>query len=112
MFVRREALEAVGGWSERALTEDLELSTRMATHGRHVTLAPEVEVNEEAVETLGALWRQRLRWAEGSMRRLLEHAPGMLLREAARRAARPTSSRSRPSSWSRRCSRPRSSPAC
>ena len=79
MFVRREALDAVGGWSERAMTEDLELSTRMATHGRHVTLAPEVAVNEEAVETLSALWRQRLRWAEGSMRRLLEHAPGMLL---------------------------------
>ena len=78
MFVRRDALEAVGGWSERALTEDLELSTRLSAGGQHVTLAPEVAVHEEAVETLGALWRQRLRWAEGSMRRLLEHGPGLL----------------------------------
>lgn len=78
MFVRRSELEAVGGWGERALTEDLELSTRLAAAGRSVTLAPEVAVNEEAVETLGALWRQRLRWAEGSMRRLLEHGPTLV----------------------------------
>jgi 1,2-diacylglycerol 3-beta-glucosyltransferase len=78
MFVRRDALEAVGGWSERALTEDLELSTRLSAYGHHVTLAPEAEVTEEAVETLAALWRQRLRWAEGSLRRLLEHGPGLL----------------------------------
>ena len=78
MFVRRQALEAVGGWNDRALTEDLELSTRLAMHGRHVTLAPEAEVLEEAVESIGDLWRQRLRWAEGSLRRLLEHGPRLL----------------------------------
>jgi 1,2-diacylglycerol 3-beta-glucosyltransferase len=78
MFVRRVALEAVGGWSASALTEDLELSTRLVAYGHHITLAPEAEVQEEAVETLGALWHQRLRWAEGSLRRLLEHGPGLL----------------------------------
>ena len=79
MFVRRSALEAVGGWGERALTEDLELSTRLAAAGHRVALAPEVAVQEEAVETIGALWRQRMRWAEGSLRRLLEHGPGFVL---------------------------------
>ena len=78
MFVRRSALEAAGGWGMRALTEDLELSTRLSTQGRHVTLAPEATVNEEAVESLGALWHQRMRWAEGSLRRLLEHGPGLM----------------------------------
>jgi 1,2-diacylglycerol 3-beta-glucosyltransferase len=78
MFVRRSALEAVGGWSERALTEDLDLSTRLVAGGHHVTLAPEVGVGEEAVETLGPLWRQRLRWAEGSLRRLIDHGPRLL----------------------------------
>jgi 1,2-diacylglycerol 3-beta-glucosyltransferase len=78
MFVRRDVLEAVGGWSAEALTEDLELSTRLSAAGHHVGLAPEVAVEEEAVETLGALWAQRLRWAEGSLRRLLEHGPGLL----------------------------------
>ncbi|MDQ2689045.1 MAG: glycosyltransferase family 2 protein, partial [Chloroflexota bacterium] len=79
MFVRREALDAVGGWKVGALTEDLELSTRLSAAGQHVTLAPEVAVDEEAVETIGALWRQRMRWAEGSLRRLLEHGPGVVL---------------------------------
>lgn len=79
MFIRRAALEALGGWNPRALTEDLDLSTRLAATGRHVTLAPEVAVAEEAVEAVGALWRQRLRWAEGSLRRLLEHGPGFVL---------------------------------
>ena len=78
MFVRRAALEAVGGWNADALTEDLDLSTRLAASGRHIALAPEVAVEEEAVETVGALWRQRLRWAEGSLRRLLEHGPGLI----------------------------------
>jgi 1,2-diacylglycerol 3-beta-glucosyltransferase len=78
MFVRREALDAVGGWSPVALTEDLELSTRLASAGHRIALAPEVAVEEEAVESLGSLWRQRLRWAEGSLRRLFEHGPGFL----------------------------------
>ncbi len=79
MFVRRDALEAVGGWSEGALTEDLELSTRLVANGSHVALSPETSVGEEAVETLRDLWHQRLRWAEGSLRRLLEHGPGLVL---------------------------------
>jgi 1,2-diacylglycerol 3-beta-glucosyltransferase len=79
MFVRRTALEAVGGWNPHALTEDLDLSTRLSVAGHHVTLAPEASVDEEAVETIGALWHQRLRWAEGSLRRLMEHGPGLLL---------------------------------
>ena len=78
MFVRRAALESVGGWRPPALTEDLDLSTRLAAAGHHVALAPEVAVEEEAVERASALWRQRLRWAEGSLRRLLEHGPGLL----------------------------------
>ncbi|HET6819215.1 MAG TPA: glycosyltransferase family 2 protein, partial [Candidatus Limnocylindria bacterium] len=78
MFVRREALERAGGWSERALTEDLDLSTRLTAVGERVTLAPEVGVQEQAVEQLGALWRQRMRWAEGSLRRLIEHGPGLV----------------------------------
>ncbi|MCC6618830.1 MAG: glycosyltransferase family 2 protein [Chloroflexi bacterium] len=78
MFVRREVLDAIGGWSTTAITEDLELSTRLAVHGWHVALGPEVQVTEEAVETIGALWRQRRRWAEGSIRRLVTHGPALL----------------------------------
>ncbi|MGZ6255711.1 MAG: glycosyltransferase [Candidatus Limnocylindria bacterium] len=78
MFIRREALDRVGGWDATALTEDLELSTRLVAAGERIALAPLAEVGEEAVFTLPALWRQRLRWAEGSIRRLLDLGPGLL----------------------------------
>jgi len=78
MFLRRDALERVGGWNATALTEDLELSTRLVAAGERIALAPRAEVGEEAVVTLSALWRQRLRWAEGSIRRLIELGPGLL----------------------------------
>jgi 1,2-diacylglycerol 3-beta-glucosyltransferase len=78
MFLRRAVLERVGGWDRSALTEDLEISTRLAAAGEHVTLAPEAVQREEAVETLHGLWDQRMRWAEGSMRRLIDLGPGLL----------------------------------
>jgi 1,2-diacylglycerol 3-beta-glucosyltransferase len=78
MFVRRAGLERIGGWSETALTEDLELSTRLVTAGERIALAPQAEIGEEAVVTLAALWRQRMRWAEGSMRRVMELGPGLI----------------------------------
>ncbi len=78
MFVRRTALDAAGGWSPTALTEDLDLSTRLGVVGAHVTLAPEVVVEEEAVTRLAELWHQRMRWAEGSLRRIIEHGPRLL----------------------------------
>ena len=82
MLIRRDCLEAVGGWSPTALTEDLEMSTRLTLHGHHVALAPEVTVVEEAVESVGALWRQRMRWAEGSLRRLMELGPPLVSNRA------------------------------
>jgi 1,2-diacylglycerol 3-beta-glucosyltransferase len=81
MFVRRDALERVGGWNPIALTEDLELSTRLVAAGERIALASAAEVGEEAVTTLPGLWRQRLRWAEGSIRRLIELGPGLLRAE-------------------------------
>jgi 1,2-diacylglycerol 3-beta-glucosyltransferase len=78
MFLRREVLDRVGGWHPEALTEDLELSTRLVAAGERIALAPEAIVTEEAVESLRALWAQRLRWAEGSLRRLMELGPGLL----------------------------------
>ncbi len=82
MLIRRDRLEAVGGWSPTALTEDLEMSTRLTLHGERVALAPEVTVVEQAVESVGALWRQRMRWAEGSLRRLMELGPSLVANRA------------------------------
>jgi 1,2-diacylglycerol 3-beta-glucosyltransferase len=82
MFVRRAALDAAGGWSPTALTEDLDLATRLTSRGERVTLAAEVTVDELAVESFAVLWRQRMRWAEGSMRRLIALGPGLVANRA------------------------------
>ena len=78
MFVRRAALEAVGGWRDRALTEDLELSTRLSAYGRHVTLAPEAEVREEAVEALGDALAPAAALGGGQPATLARARPGLL----------------------------------
>ncbi len=79
IVVRRDLLLAVGGWRAEALTEDLDLSSRVAAErGIGVAWALDAEVWEEPVRTWSALWRQRVRWAEGAARRLLEHGPTVL----------------------------------
>jgi 1,2-diacylglycerol 3-beta-glucosyltransferase len=73
MFVRQDRLVAVGGWAPAALTEDLELSTRLAARlGIRVAWGRDVVVWEEAVPAR-SLFQQRLRWSEGTIRRQLEH---------------------------------------
>lgn len=79
IVIRRDLLIDVGGWRAAALTEDLDLSSRVAAaRGVTVAWAIDAEVWEEPVTTWPALWRQRVRWAEGALRRALEHGPAVL----------------------------------
>ncbi len=79
IMVRRELLAAVGGWRAAALTEDIDLSSRIAAvAGERVAWAIDAEVWEEPVLEVGGLWNQRLRWAEGAVRRAFEHGPAVV----------------------------------
>ena len=79
IMVRRELLAAVEGWRAAALTEDIDLSSRIAARaGERVAWAIDAEVWEEPVRTFEGLWRQRLRWAEGAFRRAFEHGPALV----------------------------------
>lgn len=73
MIVKREALADVGGWNNTALTEDLDMSTRLLLKGWDVRYCPDIAVLEEAVPTWPALFKQRRRWAEGGMRRYAKY---------------------------------------
>lgn len=55
IFVRRALFEAVGGFPELALMEDIELCTRLRRHTRPVSL-------RERVRTCGRRWEQRGVW--------------------------------------------------
>lgn len=63
--VRRTALEAVGGWNERSLTEDTDLTLRLAIHGWKITYVNRAECYEEVPETWEVRRKQIERWAIG-----------------------------------------------
>jgi hypothetical protein len=78
IMVRRDLLAKAGGW-RAVLTEDIDLSSRIAAvAGERVAWALDAEVWEEPVRTADRLWRQRLRWAEGAFRRAFEHGPAVM----------------------------------
>ncbi|MBS2008525.1 MAG: glycosyltransferase family 2 protein [Cyanobacteria bacterium SZAS TMP-1] len=72
-LVKRQALIDVGGWNNKAITDDLDLSMRLLVNNWDIRFSPEAVVWEEAVGNLKGLIRQRRRWAEGSMRRYLDY---------------------------------------
>lgn len=74
-LLRREAVIASGGFNEATVTDDLDLSFRLLIHGHAIGLLWDPPVEEEAVLTLSALWRQRQRWAEGGLQRFFDYTP-------------------------------------
>jgi 1,2-diacylglycerol 3-beta-glucosyltransferase len=77
-LIRRDALQAAGGFNENTVTDDLDLSFRFLLEGLPIGVLWDPPVREEAVLTLSALWRQRQRWAEGGLQRFFDYAPGLI----------------------------------
>ncbi|TAL12906.1 MAG: glycosyltransferase family 2 protein [Chloroflexota bacterium] len=79
IIIRTYVLSAIGGIPTASLTEDLDLSTRLAAaRGITVGWALELEAWEAPVPAWRGLWRQRLRWSEGAIRRFLAFTPSVL----------------------------------
>jgi rSAM/selenodomain-associated transferase 2 len=72
IFVKREALDAIGGVPSQALMEDIELSRRLKRQGRPVCLAEQVVTSSRRWEKKGVLstillmWRLRFAYALGA----------------------------------------------
>ena len=64
LFVRREAIEAVGGWDAHNVTEDADLGLRLARRG-YRTEVVETTTLEEANSRALPWIRQRSRWLKG-----------------------------------------------
>ena len=62
---RRAALHDVGYWNPDALTEDIDISWRLQMRHWDVRFEPSALCWILMPETLGGLWRQRLRWSMG-----------------------------------------------
>lgn len=65
--IRKSVLEELGGWDERALSEDTELSIRVYNLGWYIRFNPSAITWEQEPETWPVWWRQRTRWARGNM---------------------------------------------
>ncbi|MCP9850263.1 glycosyltransferase family 2 protein [Cyanobium sp. Morenito 9A2] len=74
----RAEIQACGGFNEATVTDDLDLSFRLLLAGRSIGVLWDPPVQEEAVLSFGALWRQRQRWAEGGLQRFFDYWPGLL----------------------------------
>jgi cellulose synthase/poly-beta-1,6-N-acetylglucosamine synthase-like glycosyltransferase len=66
-FVRRSVLEKVGGWNERCLSEDMELSLRLTEQDYVTKYAPEIRTWEESPFSIKSLLGQRARWFRGNI---------------------------------------------
>ena len=72
-FVRRDAIEACGGWNEETITDDLDLTIRLHLNNWDIEFLAFPPVYEEGVTKSISLWHQRNRWAEGGYQRYLDY---------------------------------------
>ena len=62
---RKSAVHSVGYWSPDMLTEDIDISWKLQRAGWVIDFEPHALAWILTPETVGGLWRQRLRWATG-----------------------------------------------
>ena len=74
--IRKNLLEELGGWNERALAEDLELSFRIIMMGKRIAYNPLAVTWEQEPESWRVWFRQRTRWAAGNVYTVKEHVKG------------------------------------
>ena len=72
-FIRRNVLEKLGGFSEDALSEDMELSVRLTRENYCIKYAPDVYAWQESPSSLKQLFRQRVRWFRGTIEVALKY---------------------------------------
>lgn len=76
--IRRSVVEACGGWDEKAITEDSELSVRVYESGYEIKFVPLSVTWEQEPEKLGTWIRQRIRWVRGNNYVIRKFAPDIV----------------------------------
>jgi cellulose synthase/poly-beta-1,6-N-acetylglucosamine synthase-like glycosyltransferase len=71
--VRREAINALGGFSPDTLNEDMDMTWQLLRAGWRVVNDSEAVAYTEAPNTLNSFLRQRFRWAYGTLQCLWKH---------------------------------------
>ena len=72
-FIRRNVLQRLSGFDENTLSEDMEISARLAENGYNIRYGGDVCAWQESASTLKTLFRQRTRWFRGTMEVALKY---------------------------------------
>jgi cellulose synthase/poly-beta-1,6-N-acetylglucosamine synthase-like glycosyltransferase/peptidoglycan/xylan/chitin deacetylase (PgdA/CDA1 family) len=78
---RRSVLEEVGGVPGDTLAEDTDLTLAIGRAGHRVAYVEQARAWTEAPSTLRSLWRQRYRWAYGTIQAVVKHRGAVLARD-------------------------------
>lgn len=76
-IIRRDALQAVGGWDPRCVCEDTELGLRLLEGGWRKVYVDEVLGTGLVPQSFVSYQRQRERWARGGIQILRSHAAAL-----------------------------------
>ena len=72
--IRKDVLIETGGWNEKNLTEDAELSIKIFKKGYKSLYLPNLKVKGELPFTFEAFIRQQMRWTYGMTRTFIDNA--------------------------------------
>ncbi|MEK7224092.1 MAG: glycosyltransferase family 2 protein, partial [Bacteroidota bacterium] len=64
---RKKALEEIGGFDEKNITEDMEIALNLHQHNYKIVCTTEAKIYTEVPATLPKLFKQRLRWSRGKI---------------------------------------------
>ena len=78
-FVERQAIIEAGKWDGFAVTEDLNLSVKVALNDGDIRYCPEVAIYQEAVTSWKPFLRQRVRWAMGNFETLFVYSSRIIV---------------------------------
>ncbi len=70
---RKSTLDAVGGFDDKIITEDIEMSTRILAHGFETRYAADSVIYTEGPSEWKCLCQQRLRWKYGRLLTFIKH---------------------------------------
>lgn len=72
-FIRKNVIEEVHGWDDESLSEDIEMSVRLALRGHKIKYASDVRSWQETTASGTRLIGQRMRWFRGNMEVALKY---------------------------------------
>lgn len=81
---RKRALHDVGYWSPEMLTDDIDVTWKLQRSGWYVLYEPTAVCWILMPETLKGLWRQRLRWAQGSAETAIKYGTSLFTKKGRR----------------------------